>query len=242
MSGLEAQVVASRGAFTVDARLTAPGGTTLALLGANGVGKSTLLQAIAGILPLDAGRVAVGDRTLADAATGRETPIAERRVGVVFQDYLLFPHLTVLDNVAFGPRSRGLGRREARARARDWLDRVGLAEAADRHPDQVSGGQAQRVAVARALASEPDLLLLDEPLAALDAETRVDMRDELAGHLARFAGPAIVITHSRADAVALAADAVVLDGGRVSQAGSLAEVLDAPMSGFARRFADGDFG
>ncbi|WP_219995879.1 ATP-binding cassette domain-containing protein [Schumannella soli] len=242
VTALEAQVGARRGDFDIDVRVTVEPGQTLAVVGPNGAGKSTLLQALAGIVPLSDGRIRLGARSLADASTGMELPTADRRIGYVFQDYLLFPHLTLLDNVAFGPRARGATRGDARGIARDWLDRVGLADAQGRRPHEISGGQAQRVALARALASDPELLLLDEPLAALDAETRVAMRDELTDHLARFAGPTIVITHSRADVTQLASRLMVIEAGRVVQSAPVADALGTPASGFAERFAAGDFG
>ena len=144
-------------------------------------------------------------------------PPHARPVGVVFQDYLLFPHLTVLDNVAFGPLARGVGRAEARRRATDWLDRIGIADLAAARPRSISGGQAQRVALARALATEPALLLLDEPLAALDARTRLLVRAELRRHLADFAGATVVVTHDPVDAMVLGDRLVVIEDGRVVQ-------------------------
>ena len=156
-------------------------GEVVALLGPNGAGKSTALRALAGLLA--AGRRPDRGRRRCAGRRGRAVlhlPPHERPVGVVFQDYLLFPHLTALDNVAFGPRARGVAPDEARRRRRDWLDRVGLADLAAARPRALSGGQAQRVALARALATDPALLLLDEPLAALDARTRLQVRGRAA--------------------------------------------------------------
>ncbi len=164
----------------------------------------------------------LGDRDLG------ALPPERRRIGVVFQDYLLFPHLTVLENVAFGPRSSGTPRAAARATAGEWLERLGIAELRMRHPRDLSGGQAQRVAVARALASEPDLLLLDEPLAALDVEVREEVRTELAEHLRDWGGTTIVVTHSMEDVAALAADVIVLEHGTAVQRGSVRDVVRAP--------------
>ncbi|NUQ88652.1 MAG: ABC transporter ATP-binding protein, partial [Glycomyces artemisiae] len=182
MSGLDAHLVVDRGSFRLDLRLTAAPGETVALLGPNGAGKTTALRALAGLEALSGGHIDL-DGTLLDSAglehpsgTARWVPPEHRRIGVVFQDYLLFPHLTALDNVAFGPRRRGLAKRDARDKAADWLKRMDLTEHAARKPRHLSGGQAQRVALARALAAEPTLLLLDEPLAALDARTRLDTR------------------------------------------------------------------
>ena len=154
-------------------------------------------------------------------------PPEERRVGVVFQDFLLFPHLSVLDNVAFGPRSRG-DDRSPWTRCRQWLDRLGVGDMADRRPASLSGGQAQRVAMARALSTEPDLLLLDEPLAALDASTRLDVRRELRTHLSTFAGVTVIVTHDPLDALVLADDIVVLESGRITQRGTVDEVAARP--------------
>src|SRR5439155_1605134 len=151
-------------------------------------------------------------------------------IGVVFQDYLLFPHLSVLENVAFGLRSRGVGRTTATARARSWLDRVGLGPAANRKPGSLSGGQAQRVALVRALATDPALLLLDEPMAALDVSTRVELRRELRQHLESFRGVRLLVTHDPVEAMAMADRLIVLGHGRVLQTGSPAEVTQRPRS------------
>ncbi|MEU5157502.1 ABC transporter ATP-binding protein [Glycomyces sp. NPDC021274] len=165
----------------------------------------------------------------------RWVPPEERRIGVVFQDYLLFPHLTAIDNVAFGPRRRGLGRAESRAIAAAWLERVGLQEFGKRRPKQLSGGQAQRVALARALATEPALLLLDEPLAALDARTRLDTRAELHRHLTGHTGPAIVVTHDPVDALMLADRLVVIEDGRAVQEGDAESVTARPRTDYIAR-------
>jgi molybdate transport system ATP-binding protein len=169
---------------------------------------------------------------LEDTAAGVWVPTERRPVGFVFQDYLLFPHLSALENVAFGLRARGLGRAEARRRAAAWLDRVGLAANAGARPRTLSGGQAQRVALARAMVGEPRLLLLDEPLAALDAATRAEVRRDLRRHLASFDGTRLLVTHDPLEAMALADRLVVLEGGRVTQTGSPAQVSQRPRSGY----------
>ena len=225
---LAAQLRVERGAFGLELELAVEPGRTLALVGPNGAGKSTALGAIAGLVP-NAGTVRVGDRVL------DELPVEQRRVGYVFQDYLLFPHLTVLENVAFGPRATGMPRARAREAASAWLARLDLAALAQRRPAQLSGGQAQRVALARALATDPDVLLLDEPLAALDVEIRADVRAELATHLADYAGLTIVVTHSLADVAALAHDVIVLERGKATQRGSLAELTAAPATPYVER-------
>ena len=240
-TGLDARIRLTRGDLPIDVHLRADPGQTLAIVGPNGAGKSSALQCIAGIVPLEAGRITLGSRVLADASERVEVLTAERRVGYLFQDYLLFPHLDVTENIAFGVRSRGASRREARVHARDWAERIGVAHLADRMPGQLSGGQSQRVALARALASEPDVLLLDEPLAALDVEVRAEVLADLQSHLAQFAGVTVLVTHSLRELRALAQRAVVLERGVVAQEGPVEEVLAAPAGSFARRLAAGEF-
>ena len=231
--GLDARLAVSRAdGFVVDVRLEIPPDHTVALLGPNGAGKSTVVAALAGLLPIEEGRVTLRDRTLDDPAANLHLPAAERRVGVVFQDYVLFPHLSVLHNVAFGLRGRGCSRSEARRRALSWLEELGLDALADRRPGALSGGQAQRVALARALASEPELLLLDEPLAALDATTRVRLRRLLAGHLDRFRGPKLLITHDPTEAFLLADEIHVLEEGAITQIGTAEEIRLRPRTGY----------
>ncbi len=205
-------------------------GSVVAVLGPNGAGKTTLLRVVAGLVPISEGRVALDERVLDDAARGIHVPPEARPIAVVFQDYLLFPHLSVLDNVAFGPRCHGQRRSEARRRAYQWLERVGLADRAAVKPHELSGGQAQRVALARALAVEPRVLLLDEPLAALDVGTRAELRRTLRRHLETFSGIRLLVTHDPLEAMALAAHLLVLEEGRVVQSGSLAEIAARPRS------------
>jgi molybdate transport system ATP-binding protein len=233
--GLTADAEVTRGAFTLHAAVSAAPGEVLAVLGPNGSGKSTLLSAIAGLLPLSGGRISLDGVTLDDVASGAFVEAAHRPVGVVFQDYRLFPHLSVLENVAFSPRVRGLGRAASRAVATTWLDRLGLSELARRRPDDLSGGQAQRVALGRALAGDPALLLLDEPLSALDARTRLDVQGELKGHLAAFAGPCLLVTHDPLEALVLADRLMVLEHGRVVQEGTPAEVARRPATEYVAR-------
>lgn len=224
--GLDARLVVDRGAFSLDVALTAAPGDVLALLGPNGAGKTTALRALAGLAPLGDGHLRLDGRSL------RDTPPEARPVGVVFQDYLLFPHLSALDNVAFGPRCQGLSKAEARALAATWLDRMGLAGHASVKPRRLSGGQAQRVALARALATRPRLLLLDEPLAALDARTRLDVRAQLRRHLAEFEAVAVLVTHDPLDAMVLADRLVVIEGGRAVQEGTPGEVARRPRTDY----------
>ena len=210
----------------LDAALSAADGAVVAVLGPNGAGKTTVLHALAGLVPLDGGHVRVDGRTWADAH-GRLAP-SQRAVGMLAADHLLFPHLSARANVAFGPRSRGTGRREAHARADRELDALGVADLADRRPDALSHGQAQRVALARALATDPRLLLLDEPLSALDPATRPHVRATLAARLRAYGGVTVVVTHDPLDALTLADHLVFVEDGRVVQEGTPVEVVDRP--------------
>ncbi|MFI5936335.1 ABC transporter ATP-binding protein [Actinoplanes sp. NPDC051494] len=226
---LDAHLVVNRGSFSLDATLTAAPGEVVALLGPNGAGKSTALRALAGLVGLDGGHIELDGRRLDTVAP------EHRHIGVVFQDYLLFPHLTALENVAFGPRCRGIPRTEARRRATELLTRVGLSDHVRKKPRQLSGGQAQRVALARALATDPQLILLDEPLAALDARTRLDTRAHLRGHLATHTGPTVLVTHDPLDAMMLADRLVILEEGRVVQTGDAAEITSHPRTDYVAR-------
>jgi molybdate transport system ATP-binding protein len=227
---LVADVKARIGALELDVALSADPGEIVAVLGPNGAGKSTLLRCLAGLLPIDGGRIALDGQVLDSPTTGVFVPPQRRAVSVVFQDYLLFPSLSVLENVAFGLRARGTHARDARAAATTWLERVGLAERARSRPGELSGGQAQRVALARAMATQPRLLLLDEPLAALDATTRGDLRRDLRRHLSDSGGVRLLVTHDPVDAYALADRMIVMEDGRVVQSGTLAEVTAHPRS------------
>ncbi len=227
---LAATITCTLGSLDLSVELTAQPGEVVALLGPNGAGKTTVFRCLAGLLPIDAGRIELNGVLLDDPEAGVFVPPERRPVAVVFQDYLLFPNLTALENVAFGLRARGTNKTEARARAARWLDVVGLADHAQHRPQALSGGQAQRVALARALATEPRLLLLDEPLAALDAGTRGEVRRDLRRHLATFDGARLLVTHDPVDAFALADRVVIIEGGRVVQAGALADVTARPRS------------
>lgn len=231
-SGLDARVRLRRGGLDLEASLRVEAGETVALVGPNGAGKSTLLRAVAGLERLDAGRVVLDGCVLDDVGAGTSVPPEQRPVGMVFQDHLLFPHLSVLENVAFGLRSRGRPRAEARRRALGWLAKVGLEHRAGDRPAGLSGGEAQRVALARALAPGPRLLLLDEPLAALDVATRVEVRRQLRLQLAAFGGVWLLVTHDPLEAMALADRLVVLEAGRVVQSGSAADLGARPRSAY----------
>jgi len=234
-AGLVVDAEVARGNFTLAVSFAATPGRVVAVLGPNGAGKTTLLSATAGLLPVSAGRITLGGHVLDDAATGSFVEAAGRPVGYAFQNYRLFPHLTVAANVAFSPRVRGRSRADARATAGHWLDRLGIADLADRKPGQLSGGQAQRVALARALAGEPALLLLDEPLAALDAATRLDVQTQLRQHLSAFDGPSLLVTHDPLEALVLADRLVVLESGRIVQEGTPAQVARQPATAYVAK-------
>jgi len=234
-AALDSHLVVDRGAFRLDLELRIAAGEVVALLGPNGAGKTTALRALAGLEALTAGHVTLAGRDLDRPGNRLWTPTEQRPIGVVFQDYLLFPHLTALDNVAFGPRRHGTDRRRAREQAAGWLARVGLAGHAARKPRQLSGGQAQRVALARALAVHPALLLLDEPLAALDARTRLDTRAELHRHLAAHPGATLLVTHDPLDALVLADRLVIIENGRLVQEGDAATITAQPRTDYVAR-------
>ncbi len=243
MSALSARVTTRRGSFALDAELEVAAGEVVAVLGPNGAGKSTLLGALAGlVMPHDA-RIELAGRTLTDTASGTLVPPHRRRVGLLGQQALLFPHLSARDNVAFGPRAAGTSRRVAGETADRWLAEVDATALAQRRPGALSGGQAQRVAIARALAAAPELLLLDEPFAALDVDATPAIRS-LLRRVVR-AGPegdrrgrtTVLVTHDVLDAVVLADRLVVLAEGAVVEQGPTAEVLTRPRSPFAARVA-----
>jgi molybdate transport system ATP-binding protein len=264
---LELTAQVNRREFTLDLALTVARGEIVAVLGPNGAGKSTLLGVLAGLLRPDTGRVVLGGRTLTDTATGVHVPTHRRGVGLLAQQALLFPHLTALANVAFGPRCHGVPRAAAAERARELLAEVDVGELGRRRPSQLSGGQAQRVALARALAGKPELLLLDEPLAALDIDSAPALR-ALLRRVVRGPGPvgsgagdagtegtagagtarpgtggaapsttALLVTHDVLDALVLADRVVVLTGGRIVEQGTTRDVLTRPRSPFAARIA-----
>lgn len=253
-AGLDARVELRRGSLDLDVALRAEPGQVIGVLGPNGGGKTSTVLALAGTLPLESGHVRVGGETWEWCESRRETEHVpgsrpgmsdgsrrvavrlrpdERHVGLMLADPLLFPHLRAADNVGYGPRSRGVSRRAARERALEELDRVGLAGHANARPRELSSGQAARVALARALATDPALLLLDEPLAALDPDTRARTRSELAARLAGYDGVTVLVTHDPLDALTLADHLVFIENGRVSQAGTPAEVLREPRSAYA---------
>ena len=236
MSGVELRArVESR---DLDVDFTVAPGEVLAVLGPNGAGKSTALHVIAGLVRPDVGSVRVGKRTLTDSSDGVHVATFDRRVGLLMQDPLLFPHLSVAANVAFGARSgKRLSRKASRDVAAHWLTEVDAADLADRKPRRLSGGQAQRVALARALAADPEVLLLDEPLTGLDVGVAAAMRAVLRRVLVRDGRSSVLVTHDLLDVVTLADRVVVVEAGRVAESGPTATVLTAPRSSFGAQFA-----
>jgi molybdate transport system ATP-binding protein len=214
--------------FSLELSLVVDGGT-FALVGPSGAGKSTVLRAIAGLVRPASGRVALDDEVWFDATTRTNLAPEDRSVGLVFQQYALFPHLSVRRNVEFGGKQR----------ADDLMQRLGIAHLHGARPNQLSGGERQRVALARAIAREPKVLLLDEPLSALDPHTRDTVREELAGHLREFGLPTIIVTHDAADAIALADTVGVIRDGRIVQIGTPSELANAPVDAFVERVFGG---
>ncbi|MGX5696632.1 ABC transporter ATP-binding protein [Agromyces soli] len=229
-------LVVAHDGFRLEASLAVGADETLAVLGPNGSGKSTLLGAIAGHVRPDAGEVRVGARVLGSASS-RALPLDRRRVGLLGQRPMLFPHLSALENVAFGPRAQGVARAEARAEARDWIARVGLAGFERRRPAELSGGQQQRIALARVLAARPEALLLDEPFAALDVEAATRMRRLVREQRAALGIPMLLVTHDPIDALVLAGRAAILQQGRLVDDGPIAEVLGHPRTPFVAALA-----
>ncbi|GAA3870348.1 ATP-binding cassette domain-containing protein [Leifsonia kafniensis] len=237
---LDAQLVVRRGEFILDAAIRIESGEVLALLGPNGAGKSTLLAAVAGLILPDAGSVSVAGRLLTRVSEGarRVAVVPERRaVGLLGQEALLFPHLDARDNVAFGQRAQGQTRSAARLEAVEWLAAVGLEGLEERKPAELSGGQQQRVALARALAARPDLLLLDEPMAALDVQTAARMRQLLRERLAERTIATLLVTHDVLDAIVLADRIAILHDGKIVDAGPTARVLAEPRNQFTAALA-----
>ncbi|MFC6079864.1 ABC transporter ATP-binding protein [Sphaerisporangium aureirubrum] len=226
---LRARLLVTRPGFELDLTLEVAPGEVVALLGPNGAGKTTALRALAGLTAMTGGQITLDGLPM-------HTLAAERRpIGMVFQDYLLFPHLSALDNIAFGPRCQGVSKAEARRAAAALLERVGLAGHAAAKPRRLSGGQAQRVALARALAVRPRLLLMDEPLAALDAHTRLEIRSQLRRHLGDFDGATVLVTHDPLDAMVLADRLIVIENGTVVQEGTPGEVARRPRTDYVAR-------
>jgi len=209
--------------FALDVSFIAEDGITI-LFGPSGAGKTTTLRAIAGIIRPDEGHIAVGGRTFFDSEKRVSISIQERRVGYVFQDYALFPHLTGEQNVSYGLKEESEATR--RDRAREVLSLFKVEHVRDRYPQNMSGGEQQRIALARALASNPSVVLLDEPLSAVDLETRSGLLDEVAAAQARFRIPFLYVTHNTTEALRLGSHVVLLDKGRVKATGFPAEIFN----------------
>jgi molybdate transport system ATP-binding protein len=227
---LDARLDKRLGGFRLNAAVAVESGATLALVGESGSGKTTLLRLLAGLTRPDAGRIRLGPTTWFDDATRTEVPPWRRALGWVPQDYALFPHLTVARNVGFGLRAARLADGEVRRRVKAALERFGIGDLAARRPGELSGGQQQRVALARALVLEPELLLLDEPLAALDLQTRRAVRGELRRLLAGLPCTTVFVTHSPVEAIVFGDRIAVLEDGRIAQAGAGEELLRHPRS------------
>lgn len=230
---LSIDVQARVGGFALDAKLPPAGGVTI-LVGANGAGKSTLLETLLGVIRPERGHIALGDRTLFDAEGGVDVPTEERRIGYVPQRYALFTHMTVMQNVAFGIRH--LPKAERHERVMALLDDLGIGHLAPRRTTALSGGESQRVALARALAIGPHALLLDEPMAALDASARRRVRHFLAERLQSVAVPTIVVSHDIDDVEALGGRVAVLEQGKIVQVGELEEIRQEPATSFVKAF------
>ena len=233
--GLHLDLATRRGDLRLEVATHVPPGQVLGVLGPNGAGKTTLLRTLAGLGRVSTGVVELDGQLLDAPEHGVFVPAERRPVGLVFQDYRLFPHLTVRDNVAFAARSRGAGRAASRSRAQPFLEGLALTALADRKPTALSGGQAQRVALARALAAGPSLLLLDEPLAALDARTRLEVRTGLRQHLVDFAGPVLLVTHDPLEAMVMTDRLLVIEDGAVVQEGTPQEVARRPATQYVAR-------
>jgi len=233
---LEFRLASRLGAFTLELEATAPARSVLVVVGESGSGKTTLLRLLAGLATPERGRIAVEGETWFDSERGELLPARERAVGYVAQDHALFPHLTAAQNVAFGLQALGLPARETATRVKAELERLGVAELADRRPSELSGGQQQRFALARALVLEPRLLLLDEPLSALDVQARREIRGELRRLLASLPCVTVYVTHQPAEALLFGDTIAVLEAGRVSQCGTRDDLMLRPRSAFAAEF------
>jgi molybdate transport system ATP-binding protein len=230
------------GAFLLEAEIEVEAGRTVVIVGPNGAGKSAFVAAIAGLIPLEAGSIVFDGRAIEDAERGFRLPAKERNIGLLPQGGLLFPHMTLLENVAFPLRARGATRRDANAEAARWLDRLRIGHQAASRPPKVSGGEAQRAALARALIFRPDILILDEPFTSLDLTAREEARALLWSALEDFRGVRLFVTHDPSDAISHADRIVVIEAGRVTQAGTPKELRLNPSSPFLAAFLRGDRG
>jgi len=233
---LRLQVARRLGAFSLEAGLELEAGETMVVVGESGSGKTSLLRMVAGLLTPDRGRIEVDGELWYDDSTGVSRPACERPVGHVAQDYALFPHLTVSGNVGFGLRAQGLRGPDLAARVASALERLGIGALGPRRPHELSGGQQQRVALARAIVLEPRVLLLDEPLSALDVQTRRGIRGELRRLLAGLPCATLLVTHSPSEALAFGERILVLEAGRVTQQGPRDELMRRPRTPYVAEF------
>jgi len=227
---LRAELRIQQGQHRLEFELTVASGETVAIVGPNGAGKSSFLHAVAGLLPGVRGNLTCASQTWLSQEQGIELAPHLRSCGVMFQDLRLFPHMNLRANLAYPLRAQGMPRKQAEIQAEAWLDRVQLSQRARAFPDQLSGGEQQRAALARAFICTPQVLLLDEPLAAVDASRRIELRRLLAECLAEFDGPCILVSHDAVDALSLADRVAVFESGRVSQLGSVAQICAQPGS------------
>ncbi len=227
---LSAAVRVRLNGFLLDATVIAPQGEITAVIGPNAAGKTTLLRAIAGLIPLEGGSIQLGDELLDSVDRDRHVAPQDRSVGYVFQDSLLFPHMSAVDNVAYGIRARGRTKRDARSVAHAALREVGLEEVAELKPDELSGGRKQLVALLRAMGRDPELLLLDEPTSSIDAVSRPVVRRRLIERLESFNGVVLLVSHDPVEAMSLASRIFVLEDGKVIQRGSPQELASRPNS------------
>lgn len=213
-----------------DINLVVETGAFVALLGPSGCGKTTLLRSVAGLAGNTTGEILINGRPVTDV------PVHKRNIGLVFQNYALFPHKTVFDNIAFGLKYRGLPKADIKRQVTEALEMVRLPHTANRYPSQLSGGQQQRIAIARAIVTKPDVLLLDEPLSALDANLRADMRSEIRALQQATGITTVFVTHDQEEALAMADLVVVMKDGCVVQTGSPEEIYRTPKSRFVAEF------
>lgn len=238
---LQAEISKRLPALDLEVSLSADPGRPLVLVGESGTGKSTVLNLLAGLVTPDRGRIQVDGDSYFDSVRSLNVPAHRRSIGYVFQDFNLLPHLTAAENVAFGLRARGLARREARRRAREALESVGLSDADGTKPDRLSGGQQQRVALARALVIRPQILLLDEPLSAVDLSNRRKLRGEIRELLAQLTCYSIVVTHSPFEALLFGDQIAVMEEGRIAQVGGRDQLLCHPRSRYVAEFVGLNF-
>lgn len=238
---LSVQVTKQLREFPLELAFEVKPAETLVIIGPSGCGKTTALNIIAGLVSPDDGRIELGGRALYDASSGASVPVEERKVGYVFQDFALFPHMSVKENVAYGLRARRHPRAEIPEKVNQILGLLGITPLKDRRPDALSGGERQRVALARAIACDAEILLLDEPLGSLDAQTRGRVRGELQRMLRVVGRIAIMVTHDYIDALTFGDRICVMDRGRVLQMGSREDLLHSPKSRFVAELTGVNF-